>query len=66
MRAIRDGDPRGGTVWRNCLWVVTPAKAGVQEILKGLKSRSERDWIPAFAGMTGKWRKQIFQSLATA
>jgi hypothetical protein len=26
-------------------------KTGVQSIRKALKSRSERDWIPAFAGM---------------
>jgi len=31
---------------------VTPVEIGAQRILKYLKSRSERDWIPAFAGMT--------------
>jgi hypothetical protein len=34
--------------------VVTPLETGVQRISKHLKSRSEQDWIPAFAGMTGK------------
>ena len=34
--------------------VVTPVKTGVQKAVNFLKSRSERDWIPAFAGMTGK------------
>jgi hypothetical protein len=47
---------------KKLLLVVTPVKTGVQAILNRLKSRSERDWIPAFAGMTGKIASRFLDS----
>ena len=64
MRAVLDDCCE--RLWRNSLLGVVPAKAGTQNTLEGFCIVPNKDWIPAFAGMTECWSIGFLNSLEGA